>query len=136
MNTMNVLVEATLDEISVDAYERVVRLELSSSWERGKRYRFVATGVDELLVDSMRLTNIVDHINLLDSENVHEHAELAGKLFFMMRGREAEKAELEWDALTAKILRIQCGELAFLEIEAVYGASLMLLAHRIELIAV
>jgi hypothetical protein len=134
MKAFEALVEATFSEIHLDAEERKIRIEIRSKWGGAARFRLLATGVDDFLANGLRLENIIDRVSHVSASNfgLAENG-LAERLFFLLQQREARKSELEWDVLTDKLLRIQDGRLRFLEIEPVYGASVMILAERFEL---
>jgi len=96
--------------------------------------KIVATGVDDFVVNEMRLSNIVDRVNRFDAmENADEGAKVARRLYFLMRGTEPSLSDLEWPALLEKLARIKDGALSLLEIEPVYGATVLVLAEDIRL---
>jgi hypothetical protein len=136
MDEFKLLVEATIDSVHLDNLNKAVRLNLTSPWEGGSRQHIIATGVDDFLATEMRLSNIVEcvKIHAFDREGP-PNSELAQRLFFLMRGKESTGSDLEWDFLIKKIERIKNGDLTFMEILPVYGASILLLAAKIELVA-
>ena len=129
------LIEATISAIHVDLENKVVRIEVTCAWKGNDRMRIVATGVDDFVMNEMRLSNIVDRVSRFDADNIKDQgAVVARRLFFLMRGREPSPSDLEWPALREKLTRIQCGALGLLEVEPVYGATILVLAEdfRIE----
>ena len=128
------LVEATIDAVHVDSANKEVRIEVTCAWEGKDRMRIVATGVDDFVVNEMRLSNIVDRVSRFDAHAIKdEGAEVARRLFFLMRGKEPGPSDLEWPALREKLARIQAGALGLLEVESVYGATVLVLAEDFKL---
>jgi len=128
------LVEATVDAVHVDLANKEVRIVVTCAWESKDRMQIVATGVDDFVVNEMRLSNIVDRVNRFDAmENADEGAKVARRLYFLMRGTEPSLSDLEWPALLEKLARIKDGALSLLEIEPVYGATVLVLAEDIRL---
>jgi hypothetical protein len=136
MNELKSLVEATIDSVHVDNVDKALMLDLSSPWEGGSHQQIIATGVDDFVVNEMRLSNIIDcaKIHAFDGDAFRQ-TELAQRLFFLMRGKEAEGSDLEWDVLIKKIERVKRGELTLMEIVPIYGATVLILAAKIELVA-
>jgi hypothetical protein len=62
-----------------------------------------------------------------------ENLEVARRLFFLMRGKEPSALDFEWPALREKLTRVQKGALALLEIEPVYGATILVLAEDLKI---
>ena len=134
MDGWECLVEATIDAISVDSANKEVRIEVTCAWEGKDRKQIVATGVDDFVVNEMRLSNIVDRVNRFTADDIKdEGAEVASRLFFLMRGKELSLSDLEWPALQEKLVRIRDGALGLLEIEPVYGATVLVLAEDFRL---
>lgn len=128
------LVEATIDAIRVDRANKEVWIDVTCAWGGKDRKQIVATGVDDFVVHDMRLSNIVDRVNRFDaSASKDEGAEVARLLFFLMRGTEPSPADLEWPAFQDKLIRIRDGALSLLEVEPVYGATILVLAEDIRL---
>lgn len=135
MNGWESLVEATIDAIHVDSANKAVRIDVTCAWEGKDRKQIVATDVDDFVANEMRLSNIVDRVSRFDADDINdEAAQVAKSLFFLMRGREPRPFDLEWPALREKLARIRDGGLSLLEIEPVYGATILILAKdfRIE----
>lgn len=128
------LVEATIDCIRVDSVNNEVRIEVTCAWEGKERARIVATGVDDFVLNEMRVANIVQQVNRFDTCSENEVVpDLLNRLFFLMRGEEPSPSDLEWPALHEKLARIQDGTLVLLDIEPVYGAAILLLAKAFRL---
>lgn len=128
------LVEATIDAIRVDSENKEVRIEVTCAWEGKDRKQIVATGVDDFVVNELRLSSIVDRVSLFAVDDIEdEGAEVARRLFFLMRGREPSPSDFEWPALRDKLARIQDGSLRLLEVEPVYGATVLVLAEDFRL---
>ena len=134
MNEWDALIEASIDAISVDPVKKEIRINLTCMGQEQKRKQIVATGVDDFVVYEMRLSNIVDRVTQFGTNVVaQEEPEIAKRLFFMMRGREPDSNDLAWPVLIEKLTRIQDGTLRLIEIEPVYGATVMVLARSFQL---
>lgn len=129
MDDWKTLVESTIDAIHVDATNKTVVIEVTCAWEGKERKRIVATGVDDFVANEMRLSNIVDRVSHFGAIDVNgESAAIARRLFVLMRGKEPSQTDLEWPVLKDKLACIRDGSLGLLEIEPVYGATIMILA--------
>lgn len=134
MGSWESLVEATIDAIHVDVANKEVRIELTCAWQSKDRKRIVANGVDDVVVNEMRLSNIVDRVSRFAAEDFADDGdEVASRLFYLMRGKEPSPSDLEWPLLREKLARIQCGALGLLEIEPVHGATILVLAEDFRL---
>ena len=135
MDNWDVLTEATIDAIRVESTKKEIRIDVTCRWEGEKRKRIVAQGVDDFVVNEMRLSNIIDRVTRLDAGDGQE-TETARRLFFMMRGREPDASDLEWPVLIEKLGRIRTGALILMELEPVYGATVIVLAESFQLEAI
>ncbi|GEM_PF-6477640 len=132
MDNWNVLTEATIDAVRVESTKKEIRIDVTCRWKGEERKQIVAQGVDDFVVNEMRLSNIIDRVTRLDAGEGQEE-ETARRLFFMMRGREPDASDLEWPALIGKMGRIRTGELILMELEPVYGATVIVLAESFQL---
>jgi hypothetical protein len=135
MSKWDYLVEATINAVHVDSAGKKICIELTCAWEGKDQVRIVATGVDDFVVNEMRLSNIVDRVSRYRASGSNgEDLEVARRLFFLMQGKEPSESDLEWPVLREKLNRVQKGTLTLLEIEPVYGAMILVLAEdfRIE----
>ncbi len=135
MEDWDILTEATIDAIRVASTEKEIRIDVTCRWEGEKRKQIVARGVDDFVVNDMRLSNIIDRVTRFDAGGGQE-AETARRLFFMMRGREPDVSDLEWPVLSEKLGRVRAGTLTLMELEPVYGATVIMLAESIQLEAI
>lgn len=134
MNEWDALIEATIDAIRVDSAKKEIRVEVTCMWQGEKRTQIVATGVDDFVVNEMRLSNIIDRVTRFGtSGTTEEESKTAKRLFFMMRGREPDSNDLKWPVLIEKLARIRDGTLGLMEIEPVYGATVIVLAQSFQL---
>jgi hypothetical protein len=129
MSEWDTLVESTIDAVHFDLGHKEVRIELTCAWEGKDRKLIVATGVDDFVVNEMRLSNIVDRVSRFDVEDF----EVARRLFFLMRGAAPSASDLEWPIFKEKLALIREGKLSLLEIEPVYGATILILAESFRL---
>jgi hypothetical protein len=128
------LVEATIDAIRVDSANKEVRIEVTCAWDGKLREQVVATGVDDFVVNEMRPSNIIDRVSRFNADNISDKGdELARRLFFLMRGKEASPSDVGWPPLQEKLGRIRDGALELLEVEPVYGATVLVLAESFRL---
>ena len=128
MNDWEALIESTIDAIHLDPSNKEVRIELTCAWQGGGK-RIVAAGVDNFVANEMRLSNIVDQVTRFRGD---EH-EIEGRLFFLIRGREPCASDLQWPILKEKLALLRAGELSLLEIEPVYGATIIVLAKSFKI---
>jgi hypothetical protein len=71
---------------------------LTCAWESKDQVRIVATGVDDFVVNEMRLSNIVDRVSRYEADAGNgEDLEVARRLFFLMRGKS--RARRTWNGL-------------------------------------
>ncbi|WP_038489970.1 hypothetical protein [Janthinobacterium agaricidamnosum] len=131
----NILTEATIDAIRVEPTKKEIRIDVTCRWEGEKRKQIVVHGVDDFVINEMRLSNIIDRVTRLDAGDGQE-AETARRLFFMMRGREPDASDLDWPVLSEKLDRVRSGTLTLMELEPVYGATVIMLAESIQLEAI
>ncbi|TFW09523.1 hypothetical protein E4K72_05620 [Oxalobacteraceae bacterium OM1] len=135
MEDWNVLTEATIDAIRIEPTKKEIRIDVTCRWEGEKRKQIVVRGIDDFVVNEMRLSNIIDRVTRLDASDGLE-SETAKRLFFMMRGRAPDVSDLEWSVLSEKLDRIRTGTLTLMELEPVYGATVIMLAESIQLEAI
>ena len=134
MEGWNGLIESTLDAVHVDPLNKEIRIELTCAWEDKTRKQIVAIGVDDFVLDEMRLSNVVDRVSCFNADDLHEIDSIAAKtLFFLLRGREPNPSDFEWPTLKEKLACIRDGTLSLLKIEPVYGAMVIVLAKDIKL---
>jgi hypothetical protein len=134
MSSWESLVEAVIDAVHVDLKNKKVRVELTCAWNDKDRLAIVASGVDDFLVNEMRLSNIVDRVSRFDADSIEaEDKTVARRLFLLMQGREPDASDLESPLLKEKLRCIQNGSLGLLEIEPVYGATILVLAENFKI---
>lgn len=129
MDDWEILTEATIDAIRVEPMKKEVRIDVTCRWQGEERKQIVAKGVDDFVVNEMRLTNIIDRVTRFDVDvDGDSEKEAARRLFLMMRGHEPSVRDLESPVLLEKLSRIRAGSLILMEIEPVYGATVIILA--------
>ena len=132
MNKWDVLVEATFESIHVCSIEKQVRVCVTSPWEGKSSYQIVVKGIDRFVLNDMGLLNIVDRVNFFDFSKEQE-AEAANCLFFLLWGRDPETGELKDSTFLQKLELVRTGKLVLFELEAVCGATLIVLAESVSL---
>lgn len=130
MSQLKSLIEATVEYVNIDPVGKKLCIGIVSA-NKEKLIQIVADGVDDLLVNDLRLSNIIDQVLI---HEVGESSEVAERLFYFLRGVKPTPSDLEWEVLKNKLACIKKGDLTFIEIEPVYGAVIMILAARIEFI--
>ena len=68
MEDYEILVEATIKSIFLDAENKSLTLDLDCSWGKKDRKRLIVSGVDDFSLTNMRIQNIFDHIKIYDSK--------------------------------------------------------------------
>lgn len=130
------LVEARLDAIRVDNARKEIRIDLTCPWEGNKPIQIVGIGVDDFCATGMRLSNIVDRVTQYGSEDVKHHSlEVARRLFVLMRGDDPTPSDLEWPSLRERLTAIESGALVLLEMEPVYGVTVLILAEAFSILS-
>ncbi|MCL1621313.1 hypothetical protein [Ralstonia pseudosolanacearum] len=134
MDEWDTLIEATIDAIRVEPEKKEIRIDVTCMWQGKKRKQIIAMGVDDFVVNEMRISNIIDRVIRFGVGGAaEEEAKAASQLFFMMRGREPNSHDLEWGVLIEKLDRIRDGRLSLIEIEPVYGAAVIILAESFQI---
>jgi hypothetical protein len=134
MNELDSFVESTVLALSVDPRNHELRLEASCPFRGKARKTIVATGIDELLIDDLRIYNIIDRVTVFDATDaVEEINDCTRSLFYLMQKRELSVSDFTWPALKEKLTLIRTGQSQLMEIEPVAGESITVLAKRIEI---
>lgn len=134
MNGLETLVESTIDSVHVSAKDRKVCVELICAWEGKERKKITAAGVEDFVADELRLSNIIDRVHYFAAADFQENlSTITDNLFFLMRGRNPNPSDLEWEPLKEKLELISSGALKLLVVEPVYGATIILLASEMQL---
>lgn len=137
MDDWKTLVESTIEEIYVDSKNKEVVIGVTCVWEGTERKRIVAVGVDDFVINEMRLSNVVDQVRRFGAVDLNGGgSEIARRLFVLMRGSTPNQSDLEWPVLKEKLARMRDGSLGLLEIDPVYGAKIVILAADFRLEAV
>jgi len=126
-------VECRIDTVSVVETEKGTNVLVSIEDHEKKHWLLTASEVSDFILNEMRLQNIIDRINLLDKKNIGDK-KYHEKIFYLLRGTLPESEdELTWEGVEKTIRNIQESKSVLLEIEAVYGASVLLVAKNISL---
>ncbi|MFM0607125.1 hypothetical protein PQR05_21605 [Paraburkholderia sediminicola] len=125
MLDLSKFVEAYLMGIEVDRVERKVVLSIKEP--AGKGWILVATGVSELMVLQMCMQNIIDRISVWTGSAVD--ADCRERVFSLLSGRYAtDRDDMESPLINRTVDAIQRGDSMLIELEPVYGASVLMLA--------
>jgi hypothetical protein len=121
-------IEAHITGIAV--IEESKTINISFRGRAKQRFMLVAEGVDRFVASEFREQNIADRVELRDSNS--EPDEYQESLAALISGDDKYPVSATWQALVEKeIASIRRGEKVFVSIEAVYGASIALLAKRV-----
>ncbi len=130
---LDLFVESTITAIKLDHADSRMEIEVKAPWGRQEQLRIVALGIDRLLMHEVRLYNIIERVNIFDANDFSDHrSEVAGRLFFLMRGRDPIDPEQEWPLLDEALSLLRSQKRVLMEIESVYGASILVLAKDIQ----
>lgn len=125
MLDLSKFVEAYLMSIEVDRIERKVKLSIREP--DGTGWILAATGVSELMVLQMRMQNIIDRISVWTESAVD--ADCRERVFSLLSGRSAtDRDDMESPLINRTVDEIQRGDSMLIELEPVYGASVLMLA--------
>jgi hypothetical protein len=131
MESWDCLIEANIYSVRVDPERKEIGIELAYAGN-GKKAVIVAEGVDYFVLKEMRISNVIDRVQIFGVDDVADPA-VINSVFFLLQGRLPNLFEIEWPALQQKLNAIRNKYLTLMEIEPVYGARILLLAKRIEL---
>jgi len=126
------LVEAKIDAIFLQAARKELKITLIRPWDNSQ-VEIVASGVEDILINDLRLQNIVDRVQIFERGSAGSSRGLEESLFRLMRGRDPLPADLNWPLLHEKSKAIESGVLKFLQIEPVHGAIFAVMASDIQL---
>lgn len=128
------LVESKISAIHFEPIERKVQIEVLCTWGEKKHASIIASEVIEFVINEVRLSNILDRVNIFDETNAQEkEMEILQNLFFLIRGAEPTALDLKWPVLTDKFAQICNGDSTLLELEPAYGARAFIFAKRFTL---
>lgn len=125
-------VEAHVIAISVMEQTKSVRISLRSP--SSILFAIVVDGVDQLMIEEFRFRNIVDRVHVWSSANAPE--QYRDCLKALVAGKSEGRVSEFWRTRVEDETRsIQSGQRILVEIEPVYGAWIMILGQKIELVA-
>ena len=121
-------VEAHITGIAV--LEESKTINISFSGQAKQRFMLIAEGVDRFVASEFRERNIAERVELWDS--MSEPDDYRESLSALISGEDEYPASATWRPLIeSEVASIQRGEKVFVSIEAVYGASVGLLAKKV-----
>jgi hypothetical protein len=116
--------------ITPDNFAKTLTIELRSA-DKNLLYFLQIDGVYDLLMDGVRLNNIVDEVACFP-ESMSE-AELLSKLQLLMTEDSGSYKAGRYPLVDSKAKEIKGGEMRLWEFRPVYGASLLILARSLYL---
>lgn len=129
MTDWTTLVESTINAISLDSINKRATVDVTCVWGAKERKRIIANGVDDLLIDEMRLVGIIDRVIEYGVDNLSNNShDVSQHLSVLMWGRDATGDDLDSPLLKNKLALIENGTHKLLRIEPVYGPTIMILA--------
>jgi 6-phosphogluconate dehydrogenase len=124
-------VEAHVTGIAVLEESSAINIALRDSDKRC--FTLAAKGIDRFIATEFRERNIVDRVTLWDSSS--ELGEYRDSLSMLVSGSNDVAEDAAWQALIDKeVAAIKQKEKILVEVEAVYGVSILLLAKEVALI--
>ena len=125
-------VESTVVRLILDREISELRLEVSCVFGDDKKRVIVARGIDDFLIEDFRFYNILDRVTVFAlGDAVEEPNECTSALLYLMQRRELSESDFEWPAFTEKLAMIRSGKLQLMAVEAVAGATAIVLAKDI-----
>lgn len=129
---LNLFVESTITAITLDYTNRRMEVVVQSPWGRKGKKRIVVEGIADLLMRDVRRYNVIDRVIVFSAEDMMDStSEGAQRLFLLMRGREPVELDTEWPLLNEALSRLRSEALVLMEVEPVYGTSILVLAKAI-----
>jgi hypothetical protein len=129
---IDAFVESTVEKFTLDRDKSELRVDVSCVFGDQKRRTIVARGIDSLILDDLGACNIIDRVILFAPEDAIEEAnQCTSELIYLMQKRELSKSDFAWPAFTDKLALIRSGKLRLMTVEAVAGASGVVLARDI-----
>jgi hypothetical protein len=125
-------VESTVVRLIFDREASDLRVEVSCVFGERKKRAIVARGIEDCLIEDLGVCNIIDRVILFAPEDAIEEAnQCTSELIYLMQKRELSKSDFAWPAFTDKLALIRSGKLRLMTVEAVAGASGVVLARDI-----
>jgi len=129
----NNFVETKLHAVSVIEGLKGINVIINVLDNNNREWLLTASNTSELLLEEMRLQNIIQCISLFDKHNA-DSEDLRKKIFYLLRGRlPIDSSELIWNGVNDIVKSIKISEKVFLEIEAVYGTTVLLISNRVSM---
>lgn len=128
MKNLDRFTEAKLTGIQVMGDPRTLTLTLIDT--AGILFSWEAHGVHRLIVSEFRESNIVDNLTIWDSNS--DPSIYRDALMVLVNGKLSQSKNLDQERIIAKeIDSIVSGRHIFAELEAVYGAQILVIAKEI-----
>ncbi len=116
--------------VGIAVIEELKTINVAFKSQAKKRFMLVAEGVDRFVANEFREQNIVDRVEIWDSTSDSDN--YRESLAALVSGSNEHSDASTWQALVDReIALVQRGEKVFVSIEAVYGASVVLLAKKV-----
>ncbi len=128
MANLDELVEAHLTSVAISTSQSYAKLSVSDVC--GGDWLISASGIDDLWISDVSLSNIIDRVCLV-VRPLKITSEIKERILWLMKREPPRAEDLEWPLLKTKTDALASGELCFLEIEPVYGAYAFILAKKI-----
>jgi len=129
MISIETLIEAQIVQISLDKEGAHAEFEIRSA-DRRMHWHLIANGIDEFLIQDMRLNNIIDDILVYDYHDA-ENEDFSAYLYDLLAGKEISPSDASSTFLQARIKSFISGENKLWVIRPIYGALIVILAKEI-----
>jgi len=127
MNDFRDFVEARITGIALLDESKTVRISLRG--QAKQCFTLIAEGVDRIVVNEFREQNIVDRLTVWDSKT--DPTEYRSTLVSLISGLIGDAVDPAWNpVIEREIEAISLGSKVLIEMEPVFGASVILLARK------
>lgn len=127
------LVECVIHTVSVVNNDAGIHVKFFILDHERKHLALMACGTNNFILDGMRQQNIIDNVNVFDSNDMKKD-DTKNKLFYLVSGRQLDSKEnlsWAWKLVEERIEKMKSSKEIMVEIEAVSGAYVLLTANRL-----
>ncbi|GAB6044396.1 hypothetical protein [Endothiovibrio diazotrophicus] len=130
---LDLFVECKIVSTSIVETEAGTNVLIGINDHDNKHWLLSALSVSDFLLNEMRTQNIIDRINLF-ANGMSCEQDVLDRIYYLLHGKIPEHQEgLAHKDVNKVIDDINSSKRVFLEIEAVYGASVLLIARDVSL---
>lgn len=129
MVTLETLIESQIVRISLDKANAHIEVDFLSA-DGQKRWRLVAEGVVDFLMEDVRLNNIIDDIFVYGADDANSEDAVA-TLHYLLKGKEITPDDTLCPRLQAQVTSLKDGVIKLWIIRPIYGAAMFVLGEKI-----